>query len=354
MHVLVLAGGAGTRFWPASRQSEPKPFVPLMGGQTLFAATLSRLRKLAPPSRTWVVSASELAKVTRSALRGHRGVQLLVEPEGRNTAAAIAWAAARIAAVDPDALVGVFPADHHIPNPDAFVRCAQAAARAARGDKLVLIGIEPRWPDPAYGYIQLGARVRGAAYQVRRFIEKPSPARAQRYLRQGGVLWNAGMVIATAGRILEECRAHASELAPLASVLDATAAGKRVTRVTLARAYRRVQPIAFDHAVLERSPNVLAVRGRFEWSDLGSWDALYDHVPRQGGNRVVGTPPVVSLDSEDNLVWNSTDQSLALVGIKGYVVVNTEDALLVCPKGRAQDVRRIVEELRRKRREDLT
>ncbi len=199
--------------WPASRRDRPKHFIPLVGGTSPFEATLRRVRELAPPRRTWVVSTSELAPVTRRALRGHPGVRLLLEPEARNTAAAIAWAAARIEAEDPGALMGVFPADHHIPSPRAFARSVRGAARAASdGEWLVLVGIEPTRPDTAYGYLWLGGRVRGTAHRVRRFVEKPSASRARRFLRHGHHLWNAGMLVASARRVLTEAEALAPEL----------------------------------------------------------------------------------------------------------------------------------------------
>ena len=153
---MVLAGGAGTRFWPASRRAVPKPFVSLVGRRTLIGDTLERLRLLAPPSRTTVVSAEELAGATRAALRGRRGTRLLLEPVARNTAAAIAWAAAEALGRGDDGVIGVFPADHHIPDPRAFAAAVRVAAQAAAdGEKLVLLGIEPAWPDTAYGYLRL-------------------------------------------------------------------------------------------------------------------------------------------------------------------------------------------------------
>ena len=333
----------------------PKPFVPLLGRSTLFHETLERLRPLAPPSRTWVVSAAGLGGVTRAALRGRRGVQVLLEPEARDTAAAIAWAAARVAARDPEALLGVFPADHLISDTGAFARCVSSAARAAaRRDLLVLIGIEPRRPDSAYGYIQFDASARGPARPVRRFIEKPRAARARVLLRRGDCLWNAGMVVARARVVLDELEQHSPEVwDALGPLLRRVAQGGRASRRDLERAYRRVSAIAFDRAVLERSPKVAVVRGRFAWSDLGSWDALGQHLPVHDGNRVRGAPPVLSLDSRDNIVWNTTDRAVALVGVEGYVVVNTEDALLVCPVDRAQDLRGVVEELRRRGRKEL-
>ena len=355
MHAVVLAGGPGSRFWPASRGHTPKPFVRLAGQETLFAATLERLAPLCPPARTWVVAARPLARTARSALRGWQGVHLLLEPEARNTAAAIAWAAASVLALDEEALLGVFPADHHIGRPAGFRRCLAGAARSARrDDALVLVGVEPDGPDTAYGYLRVGRAGASASAPVERFVEKPDLARARRYLRQGNYLWNAGMLVAPAALVLEETRRHAPEVwKALGRVLEATAEGHRVSRATLERAWRRVRPISFDHAVLERSDRVRAVRGRFGWSDVGSWHSVGPRLPGSAGNRVLGGSELVAVDSRDNIVWNETEQTIALVGLEGHVVVNTPDALLVCPQERAQDVRRVVDELRRRRRGDL-
>jgi len=334
----------------------PKPFVPLLRGGTLFEATLSRLSELAPASRTWVVSASNLAAPTRRALRGHRGVRLLLEPKARNTAAAVAWAAACVAADDPETVVGIFPADHHIPARKTFARTVRGAARvAAAGEHLVLVGVEPTRPDPAYGYLQLGARAQGPAHRVRRFVEKPGVSRARRFLRSGHYLWNAGMVVATAARILEEIEAHAPEIqAPLGGVLADLRAGRPVPRARLVRAWGRVRPISFDYAVLERTSRVLAIRAPFRWSDLGSWDALAEHLDQYRGNAVGGRLPAALVDAERNVIWNTTDKAVTLLGVRDLVVVETDDALLVCAKDRAQEVREVVRQLALGPRRGLT
>lgn len=348
---MILAGGAGTRFWPASRRSRPKHFVPLVGGLTPLEETLRRLRGLAPARRTWIVTTRELGARTRRALRGHRGVRLLLEPEARNTSAAVLWAAARVGAEDPDGLVGIFPADHHIPSARGFLRSVRAAARAAAdGESLVLLGIQPDRPDTAYGYLQLGERAGGAAYRVRRFVEKPDRIRARRFLRSGHYLWNAGMLISRPDRILAEAEREAPEVwSALGPVLERIRAGARVPAPAFARAYRRAAPLSFDYAVLERSRSVRAVRGRFRWSDLGSWDALEAHLESADGNAFAGAAPAASIDSDGNVIWNTTDRAVALLGVHGLVVVETQDALLVCAKDRAQEVRKVVGELARRR-----
>lgn len=330
--------------------------MPLLGAEPLFDATLARLRALTAPELTWVVSARHLARATRASLRAHPGVRLLLEPVARDTAAAFAWAAAQVAGADADAVLGLFPADHHIPSAPAFARTVRAAARVARReDVLVIVGIEPRYPEPALGYLRLAGRGPGATWHVDQFVEKPDLARARTYARSGRHLWNAGMLVARASVILDEVERLAPEVwGPLGRVLRETAAGGPVAARALERAYRRVRPISFDYAVLERSDRVLAVRGRFRWSDLGSWSSLAEYLPRVGGNRVAGERPVVAIDAADNLIWNDGGRALALVGVRDLVVVQTPDAVLVCPRARAQDVRRIVEELEKRNRGDLT
>jgi len=352
---VVLAGGAGTRFWPASRRAAPKPFLPLVGERTLLGDTLERLRRLAPAARTTVVSADSLAAATRSALRAHKGTRLLLEPVARNTAAAIAWAAADALGRGFDGVIGVFPADHHIPSPQAFAACVVRAARAAAdGERLVLLGIEPTRPDSAYGYLRLGRDTRSGATKVARFVEKPARAVARRYLASGKYLWNAGMLLARPERILAETRALAPEVwDALGPTLSRLAAGRAVPRAALARAWARVRPLAFDYAVLERSRRVWAVRGSFAWSDLGSWDALGEHLPVLHGNRVHCVAPPVLLDAERNVVWSSADTPVVLIGVQDLLVIQTTDALLVCANDRAQDVRKVVDELSRRGREDL-
>lgn len=329
--------------------------MPLVRGTTLLEATLGRLGRLAPPKRRWVVASRELARPVRAALRAHPGVHALLEPESRNTAAAIAWAAACVAGQGAPCVLAVLPADHHIPEAGRFASTLRSAARAALAtDDVVLVGVEPTRPDTAYGYLKVGRPDRSGTSRVLRFEEKPPLARARRFAASGQHLWNAGMIVARPERVLAETREHGPEVwRALGGALEVIAGGGRVSAAALARAYRRVRPISFDYAVLERSRRVRALRARFAWSDLGSWDALAEHLEPIGGNRVKGTPPLVAIDSRDNVIWNTTGRPLALLGVQGLVVVEAPDALLICSATRAQDVRRVVDELVRRRRGDL-
>lgn len=329
----------------------------LLGDGTLLDATLERLYHVAPAESIEVLVPNALAALTRRALRAHPGVRPLLEPQARDTAPAIAWAAARAMGREADALVGIFPADHHVPNAARFGACVRRAARAAvKRDAIVLIGIECTRPDTAYGYLRLDSETGSdGASRVRRFVEKPSSACVRRYLRAGHYLWNAGMLIAPASRLLSEIRTCAPEIwRPLGGVLERAAAGGRVSRSELSRAWRRVPPVSFDRAVLEHSRRVVAVRGTFAWSDLGSWDALAAQLPRVSGNRVRGAAPVVSLDARGNVVWNATGRPWVLLGVEGLVCVETQEAVLICPADRAQELRRVVEDLTRRGRRDLT
>jgi mannose-1-phosphate guanylyltransferase len=293
--------------------------------------------------------------VARPVLRGCPGARLLLEPEPRNTAAAIAWAAAEAICRGDSGVLGIFPADHHIPDPVAFGRDVRQAARAAAsGDHLVLLGIEPTRPDTAYGYLRVGPDRGEGPTRVQRFVEKPTAARARRMLRSGEYLWNAGMVLARPERILEETRALAPEVwDSLGDVLGDLSRGRRPRREILRKAYESVASISFDYAVLERSERVLAIRGRFAWSDLGSWDALGEQLPARDGNRVHGLESALVLDASDNILWSATGKPTVLLGVSGLIVVETPDALLVCAKDRAQDVRRVVDELARRGRTNL-
>ncbi len=352
---MVLAGGAGTRLWPASRRGRPKLFVPLVGRETLLDATLRRVARVAPPGRRWVVASVELAPLVRRALRRHPGVGLLVEPSARNTGPAIALAAAHVAGQRDGGLLGVFPADHVVPDAAAFARSVAKAARAASatGD-LVLIGVEPSRPDTAYGYLRLGPAHASGAAAVARFEEKPPPARARRFVASGRYLWNAGMVVAPPERVLAETRAHAPEIwAALGAALERLAAGERAGLAALRRAFARAPAVAFDYAVLERSRRVRAVRAGFAWSDVGSWDALAGLLPRIPGGRALSRGPALVLGGEHNVIWNTTGLAVVLLGVSGVAVVAVDDVLLVCRLDRAQELRRVADELSRRGRADL-
>jgi len=354
LHAVILAGGAGERFWPASRQDHPKPFLEVIGGRSLMAATLARARRFASRDCVWAVCGADHA----GALRAETGLpagRVLVEPQRRNTAMAVGLAAERIRAEDPDGVLAVLPADHHIPDAAAFARAIRRAAQAARGaEVLVTLGVKPTRPDTGYGYIQPGPRIGSSSaglHRVKRFVEKPDAARARRYLRQGGYLWNAGIFVWTARIILEELAACAPELhRALAPVRDAP---RRTPRAALERAYRRAPSVSIDVAVLERSRRVWTLPVDFRWSDVGTWESLAAELGvKPGRSRVIAGETVID-DVGGNLVWGG-GRPIVLLGVEGLAVIDTGDAVLVVRLDQSSKVRGAVAELKAKGRSDVT
>jgi mannose-1-phosphate guanylyltransferase len=349
---VILAGGAGERFWPASRQSHPKPFLKLVGEQTLLDATVARARRFAGPDRVWAVCGREHAGALRRAT-GLPARRILVEPRRRNTAMAVAWAAQCVAAEAPEAVMAILPADHMIPDGRSFQRALVRASQAAHGEgALVTLGVVPTRPETGYGYIQPGAAARGypGLRRVRRFVEKPDAARARRYLR-GGYLWNAGIFVWTARTILDEIETCAPDLhAALAPVRDARSPR---SRAALDRAYRAAPSLPVDVAVMERSRRVWTLPVDFHWSDVGTWESLAEELGVQPGVSQVIEGELAFDDLGGNLVWGGS-RPIALLGVEGLAVIDTGDALLVARLDRGPEVRRVVAALKEKGREDVT
>jgi mannose-1-phosphate guanylyltransferase len=341
-HAVLLAGGSGTRFWPRSRLRLPKQLLPIAARRTMLEETAARVAPLVRPARTWVVTTGPQARAVRSLMPA---AHLLVEPTARNTAAAVALAAVCVARQSPRAAMAVLPADHAISDVGAFRRDLTLALDVAeRTGALVTLGVAPTRPETGYGYIRVGAPIEGEDARVawvRSFIEKPDRARAEALIAESGTLWNAGIFAWRADAILAALREH---LPALLGPIEAAVA--RGGRAALLRAYRRVPAVSIDTGVLERARRVAVVRTRFAWSDVGSWAAL-EGLWRDGRpNAVRGR--TVAIDSRGCVV-DSPTRLVALLGVENLVVVDTPDALLVCQKARAQDVRLMVEELRRRR-----
>jgi mannose-1-phosphate guanylyltransferase/mannose-6-phosphate isomerase len=348
---VILAGGAGERFWPASRARQPKPFLRVVDGRTLLDATLARARRVAGPERVWVVCGAEHARQVRFAT-GLPAGRVLVEPARRNTALAIGLAALRIARQAPDAVQVVLPADHVIPDARAFAAAVRRAAAAAGQGALITLGVEPTRPETGYGYIRLGARPPGAAaglYRVRRFVEKPDAARARRWLRRGGYLWNSGIFVWRAAAILAEIERCAPEIHGRLALLR----GARGARAgALERAYRSAPSQPIDRAVLERSDRVWCLPVDFHWNDVGTWESLAEELGvGQDVTRVIGGEVLLD-DAPGNLVW-AGDRLVTLLGVEGLAVVDAGDALLVTRLERSSEVRRIVARLRDRGRSEL-
>jgi mannose-1-phosphate guanylyltransferase/mannose-6-phosphate isomerase len=301
-----------------------------------------------------VVCGAEHAAPIRTAL-GLAPERVLVEPARRNTAAAVALAAVRIHALDPDAVMLVLPADHHIPDARAFAADVRRAARAAAEEPvLITLGIAPARAETGYGYIWRGRAVgvrHPGLYRVRRFVEKPDAARARRYLRHGGYLWNAGIFVWSARAILAELERH---MPALFAAFAPLGRARRISRGQLARAYRGVDSVPIDTGVLERSRSVWTLPVAWRWSDVGTWESLAQELGVGAGRSHAVAGELAFDDRGGNLVWGQAGRPVALLGIEGLAVVDTGDALLVARLDRSNDVREIVKSLKASGRSDVT
>lgn len=352
-HAVVLAGGAGERFWPRSRQKVPKPFLALGDEVSLLEATVARARRFTAPDGVWVVCGREHRRNVMR-ITGIPGGRVIVEPARRNTAMAAGLAAARIAAEDPHAVLAVLPADHRIPDATAFASAMRRAGRAAvAGESLVTLGVRPTRPETGYGYIRAGEPVGGehkGLHRVRRFVEKPDASRARRFLREGGYLWNAGIFVWTARTILEEIARCAPDVSRALGPILRTPRGRGAAEA-IRRAYARAPSRSIDVAVMERSRRVWTLPVDFRWSDVGTWQSLAEELGVGPGNRVLAGDAVLH-EAKGNLVWGDR-RLIALVGVEDLAVVDTGDALLVAKLDRSPELRRVVQELRTRKRDDL-
>jgi mannose-1-phosphate guanylyltransferase len=350
LYATILAGGSGTRFWPKSRASFPKQFLTLQGTHSLLQHTVNRITPLIPPAHIHVVTAEHLHAQTLAQLPQLPPVNVLREPIGRNTAAAIGLAAKQLVALDAEAVMVILPADHSIADAQAFCTSLQQAAEVVQyHDVLMTLGVKPTYPATGYGYIHIGEPLPtpgvSGAYHARQFIEKPPAPTAVRFVAAGNYVWNCGIFVWRARTVLQEIH---TALPALWEGLDSywTALQTGVDQDRRHQYYLGLPSISIDHGVLEQSSRVGVLPVDWAWSDVGSWRALTDLGPADNdGNTVVGKH--LGYDST-NLVIYSPDKLVATVGVHDLIIVNTDDALLICPKGRDQDVRELVKLLQQR------
>lgn len=355
IRVVIMAGGSGTRFWPLSRAGRPKQFLPITGERTMLEETAARLRPLVRERGIYTVADAAKTRTIRRLLPRLPAQNLLVEPEGRNTAPALALATARIHAENPRAVVVVLPSDHLIRPAALFRKQIEAGCRAADERRaLVTFGIPPSFPSTGYGYIRASAKPAGRAggfsfHEVLAFEEKPPLERARRFLRAGNCTWNSGMFLWRADVFAEKLKRHAPEYADGWERM--LAAFRKNNRRAADAAFRTLPVQSIDYALMEKASGVLVFPARFGWSDVGVWSALLDVWPRDArGNAARGD--VVALDSSGNLVYNP-GRFTALVGVEDLVVVETGDALLVCRRDADQKVKDVLAEIRRRKKRGL-
>jgi mannose-1-phosphate guanylyltransferase len=349
LNALILAGGSGTRFWPLSRRRRPKQLLALDGEDSLLRATVRRLAPVVEARSIWVCTTRDLAGAVRRELPEVPPEQILIEPEGRNTAPAIGWSVRSMPAAVRAGVVAVLPADHRVGEPERFRDTLAAAARVvAARDEVMTLGVTPRWAETGYGYLELEEGEQPAAgdglRRVRRFVEKPSPEDAARFAGSGRHLWNAGIFLFRGDRLLELLARHEPELSR--GLEEIAAAPER-----LAEVYPRLPARSIDYAVMEKLDSLATLPLDCGWSDLGSWEALAEVLPADSlGN--TGRGDCLAVDATGNLLFSDAG-TVAVLGVEGLVVVRTGDAVLVMPKHRSQEVRRLVRELGDRGREEL-
>ena len=355
VYAVIMAGGGGTRFWPWSREKRPKQVLPILSDRSMIWETVERIRPLIPLERIYIVTARSQIAGLRREIPQIPKENLLAEPVGRNTAPCLCLAALHVHRKDPRGVMVVLSADHYIGNHRGFLQTLRAAVDFARKqDCLVTLGVVPTGPETGYGYIEKGiplAKARGlSVLEAKSFREKPSLSKAKAYLRTGKYLWNSGMFVWRADVFWEAAKRHLPGLCAEMRHLEKTL-GTPDAKKALEAVYACCPSISVDYGIMEKAKNVALIEGKFVWNDVGSWAALGKIcAPDRNGNasifcRQKAKGRSLLLDSSDCLV-RSEEKLLVLVGMKDTVVVEAGNAVLVCPRDRSQDVRRVLEELK--------
>lgn len=351
-YAVIMAGGGGTRLWPVSRRERPKQLLPLLGKETLFQSTVARLEGLFPPERILVVTVAEQAREMKEQVPSIPEENYLIEPAPRGTASVVALAAAVLRKRDPQAVMAIQTADHHIRNRDLFTYLIRTALEVAEKEYLVTLGITPTFPSTGYGYIQQGEALEGGykfpVYTVKRFKEKPDEITAQQLLQSGDHSWNSGMFVWRADTILAEIErqmpALYSAVSAIASAWDTPGRDE-----VLRERWNSLKSQTIDYGVMEKAGRVAVLpAGGLGWSDVGAWDSLFEVlIPDADGNVAVNAEHI-EIDSHHTLAYSSHGQRLIVtIGLDHVVVVDSGDVLLVCKADQAQRVRDVVEQLKK-------
>ncbi|MBN1827541.1 MAG: NTP transferase domain-containing protein [Deltaproteobacteria bacterium] len=351
LYGVIMAGGRGTRFWPLSREKKPKHLLAVTGERTILQQTVDRLLPLAPEKNLFIITAESHAAEVRLQLPSIPQENIIIEPVGRNTAPCIGLAALHVKRRDPKGIMIVLPSDHLIADAEAFRSTLAAAAEAARrAPCLAALGIAPTAPETGYGYIEEGKKVSEALghpiHRVLSFREKPDRAKALAFLESGAFFWNSGVFVWSAETILEAIAEHLPLLAHGLKEIDAAMETNDEPAV-VREVYERLTPISIDYGVMEKTKDAILLKGSFGWSDIGSWDALCDMI-RETDKCAFPGKQGIAIDARECYV-RADRRIVALVGVEDLIVVDSEDALLICRRGRSQDVKKVVEELEKRK-----
>jgi len=351
MKCVILAGGSGSRFWPYSRSSRPKQLLNIIGDRSMLQMTVDRLKKIKKITHIYIITRKDLYDQIINEIEGIDPKDVIVEPSGKNTAPAIGMMGAYFGLNDPDDIMGVFPADHLIVGHRKFEKVINTADYLARkGENLVTIGIKPTYASTAYGYIQYDENSEidhFDAYHVKTFAEKPHEKLAKRFLSSGDFLWNAGMFFWRVGTFMDSLKEFLPDLyESLGEIAPKLNSGESFDDI-----WELIEPESIDYGLLEKALNIYVVAGDFKWNDIGSWSALYDVLnSSKDGNMIKGNGKV--MNGKNNLI-HSSGRFTAVVGTDDLVVINTDDATLVVPKNKVEDIKQLVELLKANGQDDL-
>jgi mannose-1-phosphate guanylyltransferase len=352
LYAVILAGGGGTRLWPLSRQRLPKHLLPLHNERTLLSQTYARVQPLIAPDHLMVITVAEHAQAARDELPTVPASNFVIEPEGRGTGPCVGLMAALIRKRDPAAVMISLHADHAIEDQDGFRNLLRAALEAAQAGHLVTLGVVPTSPETGYGYIERGERLAPArgqdVYRVRRFTEKPDLEKACSFVDSGCYFWNSGIFVWQVSTILEQFRRLQPQLYAQLMEIEPALGTPRQAEV-MQRMWPAMRSVSIDVGIMERADDVVVIPAKIGWSDVGCWSSVACLLPADGdGNVAEGEH--VALDCQGTYI-HSSHRLVAALGLRDMVIIETEDAVLVCPKDRAQEVKQIVEKLRKEGRE---
>ncbi len=347
LYALIMAGGGGTRLWPLSRKDRPKQLLPLVEDQTMFRISVERLAPLIPPDRIFIVTGQNQVDQLRADSPNIPDENFIVEPFGQNTGPAVGLALLHIQQREPDAMIAILAADHHIADKDKFRCVLQTAAQHALEDTIVTLGISPAFPATGYGYIKRGEQLRTIGefqiYNAAQFTEKPDLETATEFVLSGLYSWNSGMFICRADFLLDEYARQQDRMYALLQQIKRSI-GTDSYAAVLNEAWPQMPSLSLDYAVMEGATCMAVIPVDMGWSDIGSWATLYGVLKRNGSGNVVRAAQYIGVDTTDSLIVS--ERLVATIGLDNIVIIDTEDALLVCPRDRSQDVRQIVDQLK--------
>ena len=351
VYAVIMAGGSGTRFWPKSTKALPKQFLNLFGDGTMIQNTAKRIEPLIPQERIMVVTNESYVEIVKEQLPKVPDENVVGEPVAKNTAPCVAIAAELLYKKDPEAVMVVLPADHHITEPERFLEYLQTAIdKAESGEHLVTIGINPSRPETGFGYIHAQASEKetmagNVVHPVRAFTEKPNLAKAEEFVASGEYFWNSGMFVWKASTVLNEIESHLPEMFG-----EVKAASEELYsnmhHASINDFYHACESISIDYGIMEQSKSVFVVPGEFGWNDVGSWTAVYELAEKNTEGNAVKALNYTTTESENNLIVSDSGKMISLVGVDNIAVVETEKAILVCNLNTAQGVKQIVEHLK--------